>query len=178
MAGRIDKRMKELGIALPPAAKAIGLYASHVVTGNQVWSCQGSLYGEELRYCGRVGQDLSVTDAVAAVRLTALNLLIQVKEACGGDLDRLRKVVRLVGYVNATPEFNQFTQIMNGASGVLIEILGEAGRSARVAVGCSSLPANLAIEIDGVFEIAPKAKRRAKAARPRRAGLGARRRRR
>ncbi|MFO0995810.1 MAG: RidA family protein [Alphaproteobacteria bacterium] len=174
MAGQIEKRMKALGIALPPAAKAIGLYASHVVTGNQVWSCQGSLHGEELRYCGRLGQDLSVADGQAAARLTALNLLMQVKDACGGDLDRLRKVVRLVGYINATPEFTQFTQVMNGASEVLIAILGEAGRSARVAVGCSSLPANLAVEIDGVFEIAPK--RRKAAARTKRPPLGGRRR--
>lgn len=176
MTGRIEKRMKALGIALPPAAKAIGLYASHVVTGNQVWSCQGSLHGEELRYRGRLGQDVSLADGQAAARLTALNLLAQVKEACGGDLDRLRKVVRLVGYVNATPKFTQFTQVMNGASEVLIEILGEAGRGARVAVGCSALPANLAIEIDGVFEIAPKLKRRVKPARLSGRALGARRR--
>ena len=102
---------------------------------------------------GRLGRDLTLEQGQAAARLVMLNLLVQLRAACDGDFDRVRRCVRLGGFVNSTPEFNQQTLVMNGASDLLIAILGERGRHARFVVGCSNLPFDLAVEIEGMFEV-------------------------
>lgn len=134
-------------------ARSVGNYLPYVRTGNLVVSVQGPLWGDELRFQGRLGRDFTLEQGQAAARLVMLNLLVQLRDACDGDFDRVRRCVRLGGFVNSTAEFNQQTLVMNGASDLIIAVLGERGRHARFVVGCSSLPFDLAIEIEGMFEV-------------------------
>jgi enamine deaminase RidA (YjgF/YER057c/UK114 family) len=105
-------------------------------------------------HVGKVGATLALEDGQKSARLCALNLIAQLKQACGGDLDRVKRVVKLGGFVNSTPDFANHPQVINGASDLMGEIFGEAGKHARFAVGVADLPGNVATEIDGIFEIA------------------------
>ena len=151
--GKVEERLAALGIELPPAARSVGNYLPYTRSGNLLFSVQGPLWGDELRFQGRLGEHFTLDEGKEAARLVLLNLLAQVKLACGGNLDRLRQCLRLGGFVNSTPEFNQQTLVMNAASDLLIAVMGERGRHARFVVGCSSLPFDLAVEIEGIFEI-------------------------
>ncbi|MBT4769515.1 MAG: RidA family protein [Rhodospirillaceae bacterium] len=154
MAGKIDTRLTELGIELPEAAASAANYVPYVITGNLVFiSGQITLWNGELMYKGRLGENLTLDDGLASARLCALNLIAQLKAACDGDLDRVSRCVRLGGFVNCTPDFTDHPKVINGASDLMAEIFGEAGKHARAAVGCSSLPLGIAVEIEGVFEI-------------------------
>jgi len=154
MAGKIDARLAELGITLPAAAAPAANYIPYVVSGNLVFvSGQVTFLNGELQYLGKVGADLSVEDGYHAARLYALNLIAQVKEACGGDLDRVVRTVKLGGFVNCGPDFNDHPKVINGASDLMAEVFGDAGRHARFAVGAPSLPLGVATEVDGIFEI-------------------------
>lgn len=153
MTGRVDTRLRELGIELPPVARSVGRYVPFVCSGDQVWIVQGPLLGEELAHQGRVGEDFTLEQGQAAARQVMLNILAVLRVACEGDLDRVRRCVRLGGFVNSTPAFNRHTEVMNAASELVLEVLGEAGRHTRFAVGCASLPYDLAVEIEGVFEV-------------------------
>jgi enamine deaminase RidA (YjgF/YER057c/UK114 family) len=150
----IEARIAALGLTLPPPARSVGNYVPYTRMGGLVVSCQGPLWGDDLRFQGKVGRDLGLEQAQGAARLVLLNLLVQVKAAAGGDLSRFRQCLKLTGFVNSTEAFNQQTLVMNGASDLLIAIFGERGRHARVVAGCNSLPYDLAIEIEGMFEIA------------------------
>lgn len=155
MTGRIDNHLTDLGIVLPRAAAPAGGYVPYVVAGSLVFvSGQITLLDGDLKYTGRLGDDMSVDHGYAAARLCGLNLLAQVREACGGDLDRVRRVVKLGGFVQCTADFTEQAKVMNGASDLMIEVFGEAGRHARFAVGMGSLPLGVAVEVDGVVEIA------------------------
>ncbi|MCP5368898.1 MAG: RidA family protein [Hyphomicrobiales bacterium] len=155
MAGKIDARIAELGLQLPPAAAPAANYIPYVVTGNLVFvSGQITFRDGALAYLGKVGGDLTVDDGYQAARLCALNLIAQVKEACGGDLDRVVRVVKLGGFVNCTADFTDHPKVINGASDLIAEVFGDAGRHARFAVGAPSLPLGVATEVDGIFEIA------------------------
>lgn len=158
MAGRIEARLAELGLELPRPARPVGTYVPYVVTGSLVFvSGQVPLALEGIAYRGKLGRDLSPEEGQAAARLCAVNLLAQLREACGGDLDRVRRCVKIGGFVNCTDDFQAHPAVLNGASDFLVEVFGEAGRHARFAVGAPSLPFDSAVEIDGVFEIAPGA---------------------
>ena len=148
-----EARLRQLGVVLPPAARSVGNYLPCRRSGNLVFCVQGPLWGDELRFQGRLGQHFTVEQGQEAARLVALNLIAQLKIACDGDLDRLRQCLRLGGFVNSAPEFNQQTLVMNAASDLLISIFGDRGRHARFVVGCSSLPYDLAVEIEGIFEV-------------------------
>lgn len=155
MAGEIETRLKEAGIELPPAPAPAANYVPYVVTGHQVFvSGQVPFVGSERHYVGKVGEDYDVEEAQKAARIVALNIVAQVKAACDGDLDRVVRCVKLGGFVNCTPDFVQQPQVINGASDVMVEVFGDKGRHARFAVGAPSLPFNVAVEIDAVFEIA------------------------
>ena len=104
---------------------------------------------------GRVGVDLDIAAGAAAARLCAINLLAQVKSACGGDLDRLVRVVKLTGFVNAPPEFGDQPKVVNGASDLLVDVLGDKGRHSRSAVSAGGLPFGCAVEVEGIFQIKP-----------------------
>jgi len=154
MAGKIDARLIELGIDLPEAAAPAANYVPYVITGNLVFiSGQITLWNGDLMYKGRLGENLSLDDGLAAARLCGLNLIAQLKAACGGDLDRVSGCVRLGGFVNCTPDFTDHPKVINGASDLMAKVFGEAGKHARAAVGCSSLPLGVAVEVEGVFEI-------------------------
>lgn len=158
MAGRIEARLAELGVELPRPSRPAGTYVPYVVTGSLVFvSGQVPLAQEGIAHRGKLGRDLSTEEGQAAARLCAVNLLSQVREACGGDLDRVRRCVKIGGFVNCTDDFQNHPAVLNGASDFLVEVFGEAGRHARFAVGSSSLPFDSAVEIDGIFEIAPEA---------------------
>ena len=155
MTGRIEARLAELGIALPQPAAPAGAYVPYVISGNLVFVAgQITLDNGEVTYKGRLGDTMSVDDGYAAARLCGLNLLAQVRGACAGDLDRVKQVVRLGGFVNSTADFTDQPKVINGASDLMVEVFGDAGRHARAAVGAPSLPLGVAVEVDGIFEIA------------------------
>ena len=150
----IDKRLAELGIVLPTPAKPIANYVPWVKTGNLVYiSGQGAVRDGKLEYTGRVGDTLSIDDAVASARLTAINIIAHLRDACGGDLDRVKRIVKLLGLVNCTPAFGEHPKVINGASDLMVEVFGDKGRHARSAVGAPSLPFGLSVEVEAIAEI-------------------------
>jgi enamine deaminase RidA (YjgF/YER057c/UK114 family) len=155
MPGKIDARLKDLGIVLPNPPAPVASYVPFVITGNLAYiSGQVTIAADGLKFVGVVGKDLSLDDGKAAARLCAVNVIAQAKAACGGDLDRIRRVVKLTVFVNAVPGFSQHPEVANGASDLLVEVFGDAGKHARAAVGAGSLPRNVAAEVEAVFEIA------------------------
>ena len=154
MAGIIDARLAELGITIPEAAAPAANYVPYAVSGNQVFvSGQVPFVDGELQYIGKVGSDFSTEEAADCARVCALNILAQVKAACGGDLDRVVRCVKLGGFVNCIDGFGEQPKVINGASNLMVEVLGDKGRHARFAVGTNALPMNVAVEIDAIFEI-------------------------
>jgi enamine deaminase RidA (YjgF/YER057c/UK114 family) len=155
MPGKIDARLKELGIELPSPPAPVASYVPYVVSGKLVFiSGQVTLEGGALKYVGTVGKELSLEDGKAAARLCAINVLAQAKAACGGDLDKIKRCVKVGAFVNAVPGFAQHPEVANGASDLFVDVLGDAGRHARAAVGAGSLPRNVACEVEAVFELA------------------------
>lgn len=155
MAGRIDARLAELGITLPEPARPVANYVPYVVTGDLVViSGQVPVIDGKVAFSGKVGAEVSLEDGVRAARGCFINLLAQLRAACGGDLDRVVQVVRLGGFIAAPPEFAQHATVMNGASDLAVAVFGEAGRHARTTVGVPSLPLDCAVEVEGMFRIA------------------------
>jgi len=155
MTGKIDSRLKDLGIQLPTPPAPVASYVPFVVSGKLVFtSGQVTVAPDGLKYVGVLGKDLSLEDGKAAARLCAINIIAQLKSACGGDLDRVKRVVKLTVFVNAVPGFAQQPEVANGASDLLVEVFGEAGKHARSAVGAGSLPRNVATEVEAIVEIA------------------------
>ncbi len=154
MSAAIDAKLKDLGLTLPDAPAPAANYVPWVRTGNIVFVSGQISQGPGGPIRGKLGADLTVEDGAAAARACALALLAQVKAACGGDLGRLVRVVKLTGFVNSTPDFGDQPKVVNGASDVLVAVLGEAGRHSRSAVSAASLPFGVAVEIEGIFEVA------------------------
>ncbi|NKB22301.1 MAG: RidA family protein [Alphaproteobacteria bacterium] len=153
MAGKIDARVAELGINIPEPRTPSANYIPFVQTGNLIFvSGQVSMAADGL-IAGKLGEDVNVETGQQAARACGLNLLGQLKVACSGDLDRVKRVVKLGGFVNATPDFIGPPTVMNGASDLMVEIFGDAGRHARFAVATASLPQGAAVEVDGIFEV-------------------------
>ncbi|REC58132.1 RidA family protein [Rhodosalinus sediminis] len=154
MAGH-TARLKDLGIELPEASAPAANYVPYVEAGGLLYvSGQISMDAEGALITGKLGADLDTPAGAEAAKRCALMLLAQVRAACGGDLDRMTRVVKLTGFVNSTPDFTEQPKVINGASDFLVEALGEAGRHARSAVSAGSLPLGVAVEIEGIFEIA------------------------
>jgi enamine deaminase RidA (YjgF/YER057c/UK114 family) len=152
--GLINKRLAELGIVLPTPAKPIANYVPWVKTGNLVYiSGQGAMKDGKLQYTGRVGDTVSIEDAIASARLTGINIISHLRDACGGDLDRVKRIVKLLGLVNCTPTFGDHPKVINGASDLMVEVFGDKGRHARSAVGAPSLPFGLSVEVEAIAEI-------------------------
>lgn len=155
MSGAIDARLKDLDITLPSPPAPVASYVPYVVSGNLVFiSGQVTLAADGLKFVGTVGKELSLDDGKAAARLCVVNVISQLKAACGGDLDRVRRCVKITVFVNAVPGFAEHPEVANGASDVIVEIFGDAGKHARAAVGAGSLPRNVACEVEAIFEIA------------------------
>ncbi|QPC41626.1 RidA family protein [Kaustia mangrovi] len=153
--GQIDDRLNELGITLPEPAAPVANYVPYVVSGNLVFiSGQVTLGPDGVEYQGKVGADFTTEEAAKAARLCGLNVIAQLKAACGGDLDRVVRCVKLGGFVNAVPDFTDHPKVINGCSDLMVEVFADKGRHARFAVGAGGLPLNVAVEVDAVFEIA------------------------
>lgn len=153
--GRVDVRLNELGLELPQPSTPGANYVPFVRSGNLVFlTGQLSQWNGERRFVGKLGREFNVAEGQQAARLCALNLLAHLRVALAGDLDRVVRTVRLAGYVNSTPDFVGQSQVMNGASDLFVEVLGEVGRHTRMAVGASALPYDVAVEVEGTFEVA------------------------
>ncbi len=155
MAGKIDARLNELNIELPPAPGPAGSYVPYTVAGNLVFVAgQIPIEGGEIRHTGKLGAELDVEAGQAVARLCALNAIAQVRAACDGDLDRVTRCVRLTGYVACTDDFTQHPAVINGASDLVASVFGDAGLHARVAVGTNALPLGVPVEVESIWTIA------------------------
>ena len=153
MSGEIDAKLAEIGLSLPAAAAPVGNYVPTTITGNLIFtSGQITLDGGSIAFIGKLGQEFSVEQGYAAARLCAINVLSQVRAALAGDLDRVVRVVKVVGFVNCLPDFTDQPAVINGASDLFVQVFGEKGKHARSAVGVASLPRGVAAEVEAIFE--------------------------
>lgn len=154
MSGTIEKKLAEMGIVLPTPAAPIANYVGFVRSGRLLFvSGQLCLAGSELVAKGKLGTEVSVEQGQAAARASAINVLAQVKSALG-DLDKVVRVVRLGGFINAAPDFVDVAKVMNGASDLMVAVFGDKGRHARSTIGVAVLPVDAAVEVEGTFEVA------------------------
>ncbi|MBY0432439.1 MAG: RidA family protein [Rhodospirillales bacterium] len=154
MPGHIDARLKELGLELPAAAAPVANYVPYVISGTLVFvSGQITLRDGKPHFLGRLGEELDTRQGYQAARLCGINIVSQLKAACGGDLDRVKRIVRLGGFVACTPDFTDQPKVVNGASDLMVEVFGDAGRHCRSAVGAPSLPLGVSVEVECVAEI-------------------------
>lgn len=155
MSDAINSRLKELGITLPQAAAPAANYVPYVISGNMLYlSGQLPIEDGKVAVTGHLGRNVDVATGQRAAELCAINILAQASAALGGDLGRIRRIIKLNGFVASTPDFVEQHLVINGASNLIANVLGEAGKHARAAVGMASLPLNAAVEIDAVMEIA------------------------
>ena len=148
-----ETRLAELGVTLPDAPAPAANYVPYVQVGDLVHVSGQISMKDGAFLTGKLGDDMTAEEGAKAARSCAIALLAQVKAACGGDLDRLQRVVKLVGFVNSTSDFGDQPKVINGASDFMVEALGDAGRHARSAVSAASLPFGVAVEIEGIFQI-------------------------
>lgn len=149
----IENKLADLGVTLPDAPAPAANYVPFVQVGDIVY-ISGQISGDANGLItGKLGEALDVAAGAAAARTCAIGLLAQVRAACGGDLGRLVRVVKLTGFVNSTADFIDQPKVINGASDFLVEVLGEAGRHSRSAVSAASLPLGVAVEIEGIFQV-------------------------
>ncbi|NDW46574.1 RidA family protein [Ruegeria sp. PrR005] len=149
----IEDKLASLGVTLPNAPAPAANYVPFVKMGNIVYISGQISNDENGLIVGKLGENMDVAAGAAAARRCAINLLAQVKAACGGDLDQLVRVIKLTGFVNSTADFTNQPQVINGASDFLVEALGDAGRHSRSAVSAAALPLGVAVEIEGIFEV-------------------------
>ena len=153
MAGKFESNLAKLGVILTEAPAPAANYVPFVKIGDLVYVSGQVSQDTNGFIVGKLGATMSTEQGAEAARTCAVALLAQVKAACGGDLDRLVRVVKLSGFVNSTQDFLEQPQVINGASNFLVEALGEAGKHARAAVSAPSLPKGVAVEIEGIFQI-------------------------
>lgn len=150
-----DARLAALKIELPNPAAPAANYVPTVIAGNLLFVAgQITIFNGELRHLGKLGAGIDVETGKQAARLCGLNIISQARNALGGSLDRVKRCVKLGGFVNCTPDFIDHPQVVNGASDLMVEVFGDAGKHARFAVGAVSLPRGVSVEVDAVFEIA------------------------
>ena len=150
----IDKRLKDLNIELPKPSAPAANYVPFVITGNIVYvSGQVPVINGKMNYIGILGDNLEIDEGYKAARICGLNLISQVHIATGNQLNRIKQVIKLGGFVNSTTNFNDQPQVINGASDLMVEIFGNAGKHARFAVSAPSLPLGVSVEVDGIFEL-------------------------
>lgn len=153
MTSAIDEKLASLGLTLPDAPAPAANYVPYAISGNLVFISGQISNDSSGLITGKLGRDMDVEAGAAAAKRCALNLIAQLRAACGGDLDRVVRVVKLNGFVNADADFTDHPKVINGASDLFVEVFGDAGRHARAAVGSSSLPLGVAVEVEGVFQI-------------------------
>jgi enamine deaminase RidA (YjgF/YER057c/UK114 family) len=151
----IEQRLAARGLELPEAPAPAANYVPYTISGKLLFVAgQVPFSHGQVAVRGRLGDGVSLERGQEAARLCALNLLAQARAACGGDLGRLARCLKLGGFVSCTAEFTDHAKVVNGASDLMFEAMGEAGRHARFAVGCASLPLNAAVEVEAIFELA------------------------
>ena len=153
MSAHFEAKLKELGITLPEAPAPAANYVPFVQVGDIVYVSGQISANENGLIKGKLGDCMSTEEGAAAARFCAINLLAQIKAACGGDLDRLLRVVKLTGFVNSTTDYIDQPKVVNGASDLLAEALGDKGKHSRSAVSAASLPLGVAVEVEGIFQI-------------------------
>ena len=154
MTGKIDAHLAGLKIELPDAAAPAANYVPYALEGTTLYIAgQVPFWNGDLLHIGKVGDDYSVEDAQKAARICGLNIIAQTKAALKGDLDRVRRIVKVGGFVNCSNRFSQHPAVINGASDLFVEVFGDAGRHARFAVGAASLPMGVAVEVDAIITI-------------------------
>ena len=149
----IENRLAELGVTLPDAPAPAANYVPFVVQGNTVIVSGQISNGPDGLITGKLGDDMTTAEGAEAAKSCAISLLAQVKAACGGDIDRLKRVLKLTAFVNSTADFTEQPQVVNGCSDFLVEALGDIGRHARSAVGMGSLPGGITVEIEVIVEV-------------------------
>jgi len=155
MSDQIAAKLKEMGITLPAAAAPAANYVPYVISGGLLYiSGQLPMEGGKVAVTGHLGKNVDVAAGQRAAELCAINILAQANAALGGDLGRIKRVIKLNGFVASAPEFVEQHLVINGASNLIANVLGEAGKHARAAVGMAALPFNAAVEIDAIMEIA------------------------
>tara|TARA_B110000503_G_scaffold15421_1_gene21635 strand:+ start:602 stop:1063 length:462 start_codon:yes stop_codon:yes gene_type:complete len=150
---QIEAKLATLGVTLPDAPAPAANYVPFVVDGNTVYVSGQISSGPDGLITGKLGAGVSIEDGAAAARSCAISLLAQLKVACGGDIDRLDRVIKLTAFVNSTADFTEQPKVINGASDFLVEALGDKGRHARSAVSAASLPLGVTVEIEAIFAI-------------------------
>ena len=155
MVGRIDKRLEELGVTLPQAQKPIvAKIKGASIIGNTLYvSGMIPQWEGDVRYVGTVGREFTIEKGREAARLSALNVLAQARVALDGDLDRIKQIVKVSGFVKCTPDLTEVAAVVNGASELFVEVFGERGEHARIAVGAATMPLGVAVEIEAIMEI-------------------------
>ena len=153
MTDDISKKLAEMGLSLPDAPAPAANYVPYVRSGDLLFVSGQISSDENGLITGKCGADLSTEDGAHAAKRCALSLLAQVNAACGGDLSKLKRVVKLTGFVNSTPDYTEQPKVINGASDILVELLGNKGRHSRAAVSAGALPLGVAVEIEGIFEV-------------------------
>lgn len=154
MTGLIDARLKELGLEIQTPAKPVASYVGFVSAGHMVFvSGQITIKDGEILFKGKLGDDLSIADGQQAARLCGLNIIAQLKVATGGNLDKVKQIVKLGGFVNSTPDFIDQPQVINGVSELMVDVFGDKGTHARTAVSAPSLPMGIAVEVDCIAEL-------------------------
>lgn len=149
-----DDKIKELGLQLPPASKPIANYVKYVRTGNLIFLAgHGPTKADGTNIMGKVGKELTIEQGYEAAKITALSLIATLKDALGGDLGKVKRIVKVNGYVNCLPDFTEQPKVINGCSDLLVQIFGEKGKHARAAMGMVALPMNIAVEIEMVVEV-------------------------
>lgn len=150
----LKAKLKELGLDLPAAAAPAANYVPYVLSGKMLYIAgQIPFLNGQQMHLGRVGEDLSREDGQKAAQACALNILAQVNEAVGADWSKVKRCIKLGGFVNCTPDFTDMPFVVNGASDLIATVMGEAGKHARFAVGAPSLPRGVAVEVDAIFEL-------------------------
>ncbi|MEL7430484.1 MAG: RidA family protein [Pseudomonadota bacterium] len=150
----IEARLSEMGITIPEPAAPVASYVGHVVHSGLVFvSGQLPLANGKLTQTGILGHGVSIEEGAAAARICAINILAQVKVACGGDLEKIVRCIRLGGFVASAPDFTDHPKVINGASDFIGDVLGEKGAHARAAVGVAALPMNASVEVEATFAI-------------------------
>jgi enamine deaminase RidA (YjgF/YER057c/UK114 family) len=153
MSNAVETRIAELGLTLPDAPAPAANYVPFVQSGSLVFVSGQISSGPNGLICGKLGAETTLEEGVTAARACGLALIAQLRAACGGDLTRVKRVVKLTGFVNCTADFTDQPKVVNGCSDLMVAVFGEAGRHARAAVGAPSLPLGVAVEIEGIFEI-------------------------
>jgi enamine deaminase RidA (YjgF/YER057c/UK114 family) len=156
MTPSFDENLAKLGAEVPETSTPGANYVPYVLMGNQLYLAgQIPRNGERIDHVGKLGAAISVEEGYRAARSCALNLVVQIRAACGGSLSRVTRIVKVSGFVNCTPDFTAIPQVINGASDLFVEVFGDAGRHARSALGMASLPRGVSVEVEAIVELRP-----------------------